>query len=267
MGGVRIIVRLVLLVVWTMATYTIRLAGLAASPFSKRLDRFVRRRIFRIWAKVALRLIGVRVRTHGNAPLPPFFSVSNHLTNLDLVLLASVTGCVLVSRADVAQWPVIGFMARTMDTIFVDRSRRRDTVRVNELIGAAMDRGDGVHVFAESRIAQDGEVHPFKPSLLEPAVQMGVPVHYAALSYRVPEGWPPAREVLIWRDGMSFGTNILNILRMPHLDATVVFGDAPIPGTDRKELAEELYQAVAECFVPLDSLPRAAKAVAEGPNV
>ncbi|MBN2309014.1 MAG: 1-acyl-sn-glycerol-3-phosphate acyltransferase [Candidatus Hydrogenedentes bacterium] len=251
--NIRVGYRLILVTIWTLGMFAFRLTGLVFRPVARRIDMAIRSAAFRYWAKGILAIAGVRVRASGTPPKPPFFSVSNHLTNLDLIIIASRTGCLFVSRADIAQWPLIGIIARSMDTIFINRKRRRDTLRVNELIAMAMDRGDGVHVFAESRIAQDGQVHPFKPALLEPAIQRAVPVHYAALTYATPPGCPAALDAVVWRDGVPFARNVLNVLQLPYLNASITFGAEPIAAPDRKALAEALYEAVHELFVPLDS--------------
>ncbi len=220
---------------------------------SPRLERGVRRRAFKVWAWVTLKIFHAHLRQAGPPPKPPFFSVSNHLSNFDLVLMSLTTGCVFVARADSADWPLIGFIAKVMSTIFVDRTAIRDTKRVIELIEDALDRGEGIHVFAESRISQNGEVQPFKPSLLEPAAQRGLPVYYAAVTYGTPEGCPPALDVVVWREGVSLIQNVIGVIALPRVYVSITFGDEPIVGDDRKQLAAELCEAVRERFEPLDT--------------
>ena len=233
----------------------VAISALVLVPLLPGLEMQIRRACFRAWGKGILAIIRARVKVEGQPPAAPFFMVTNHLTNLDVVLLSSVLGCVFVSRADIAHWPVVGPIVRHMGTIFIDRSNIRDTKRVNVQIAEAMAKGHGVLMFAESRVSQDAQVHPFKAPLLEPAVQMHLPVHHGALSYCAPEGWPTAADAIIWKEGVSFGQNISQILSMPHVYATLTFGADPISGGDRKKLAEELYRAVSQEFTPVDTLP------------
>jgi 1-acyl-sn-glycerol-3-phosphate acyltransferase len=251
----RVGLRLALIAPFTAVLFMVRMFALVLAPVFPGLEMRVRRACFRAWGKGILGIVGVRVKVTGQPPSPPFFMVTNHLTNLDVVLLSSVLGCVFVSRADIANWPVIGLIVRHMGTIFVDRSNIRDTKRVNAQIAEAMAKGHGVHMFAESRVSQDAQVHPFKAPLLEPAVQMNLPVYHGALSYCAPEGWPSAADAIIWKEGVSFKQNVCQILGMPHVYATLTFGETPISGRDRKELAEELYRAVSQEFTPVDTLP------------
>ena len=140
-----------------------------------------------------------------------------------------------------------------MGTIFIDRTAIRDTKRVNNLIADAIDRGEGIHVFAESRISQTGELQPFKASLLEPAVRKGLPVHYAAMTYGTPAGCPAALDVVVWRAHMSLAQNIAGVLALPWVNVSMTFGDEPIVRNNRKELAAALHEAVRERFEPLDT--------------
>ncbi|MFA6241089.1 MAG: lysophospholipid acyltransferase family protein, partial [Candidatus Hydrogenedentales bacterium] len=222
-----------------------------AGSYSLPFDQKATRRLLYSWAGGVARIINMKLEVRGTPPTPPFYLVSNHLSYIDVLVLARTAGCTFVSRADVAQWPVIGFIARMMDTAFIDRTRVRDTKRVNDIIAAKLDKGYGVHMFAESRISQDAQVHPFKPPLLEPAVQKGCAVHYAAISYSTPVGSPRAADVIVWKDGVSFMGNMVNVLSLPGFSAIVSFGDEPIQGGDRKELADKLYRAVLERFTPV----------------
>lgn len=248
MGTVRLVVRLGLIVVWTSFMFTLRLFALALLPVAPRLELRASQWLFHAYSQVVWRVVGLRVKLRGVVPQHPFFMVSNHLTYMDVFVLTGAVGCIFVSRADAARWPVVGFMIRRMNTIFIDRSQRRDTVRVNAEIQRAMERGYGVHVFAESRVSQDATVHEFKPALLQPAAEMGLPVHYASLSYRTPAGCPSAKEVVVWREGVSMFQNLVGVLRLPWVEAEVVFGEAPMQHADRKLLAVALRDAVAAGF-------------------
>lgn len=244
--------RLGLALSWILSFFAIRFLAKAFHPISKAAERRIRKFAFRVGSRGLVRITGMRVEVRGAAPEPPFFLVCNHLTFLDVFVLASQLGCVFVSRDDLARWPVFGYVVRHMNTIFINRERLRDTVRVNELLTDAMNDGFGVVVFPESQVSTEGVVLPFKPALLQPAVELGMHVHYATVHYRTPEGSPPASEIVVWHDGVSFFGHYLDVAGLPRCDAILTFGDTPIPGGDRKALAEDLHAAVRAQFVPLD---------------
>jgi 1-acyl-sn-glycerol-3-phosphate acyltransferase len=236
--------------------------------FSPVTDRAWRRMMFKFWGRVAWRIIGMRVEVHGTPPKPPYFQVTNHVSYLDTMLMAGVLGCVFVAKAEMEHWPVFGLIARGMGTIFIKRERLRDTVRVNNLITRVIDADEGLQVFAESTTSQGIEVRPFKTALLEPAADRCFPVHYAAITYRTPEGCPPASDVVCWWTMVAFLSHALNLFRLPYFYASVTFGDAPIVADDRKVLAQKLHDAVQAIFVPVLQGPKTMeKAMKEGiPN-
>ena len=80
------------------------------------------------WHRAAVRLLDLRVETRG-APVParPLLIVANHVSWLDIVVLGSLMPLSFVAKAEVASWPVFGFLARMQRTVFVDRTRRTAT--------------------------------------------------------------------------------------------------------------------------------------------
>lgn len=251
MRVIRQYTRLVGVLCWTSFCFCLRVMARIVKLVSPPTERRLRKAIFQTCMKGNCRISGMRVEVRGTPPDPPFFMVSNHLSVMDTVVLAGELGCVFVARGDLEKWPLFGLITRQLETIYIDRQRMRDTVRVNELIGRALQGGYGVHVFAESTVSEDATVHPFKAALLESPASMGLPVHYLSLHYATPEGHPPASDIVVWKDNMSFLRNFLNIAALPHSNAIVTFGDSPIANPDRKVLAEQLCDAVREQFIPL----------------
>src|SRR6185369_10489209 len=123
-------------------------------------------RFFSGWARLILWLLAVRVEASGAPPRPPFLLVANHLSYLDVLVLASRLPSVFVSKAEVRRWPLLGPICTALGTIYIDRGQRRDIPRVMAEIEAALDSGLGVVFFPEGTSSKGETVAPFKPSLL-----------------------------------------------------------------------------------------------------
>ena len=235
------------------ATSGFYLLWLFVSPFvyfRAKSKRRWRNFIFRNWAKTIVKVLGIKVQTNTIVPATPFFLVSNHLSYLDIVVFASQMDCVFIAKREVKRWPVFGLLSRSMDTIFIDRTRAQDIPRVNALIAETLQSGQNIVVFPEGTSTAGAEVLPFRPSLLEPAAKGNFPVAYASIRYRTPPDETPAHLSVCWWGAMTLLPHLFGVFRLPAIEATLTFGAKTLQGNDRKELAKQLHDAVTTIFTP-----------------
>lgn len=252
MGTIRLWIRAPLIILWTLFVWGIRLALWPPFWSTPRLDFRIRRFLFLYYSRVLALLCGMRVKIIGPIPEPPFYLVANHLSYMDVYLLAYATGCTFVARGDMANWPVIGAICKSLHVIFIDRESKADTFRANDLIAYQIENGGGVVVFAESRISPGRNVAPFKSAVLAPAADLKLPVYYATISYKTHAAEPSANRVVGWWRPEPVFKHIFRLLRQPGFTATLHFGDAPMQSSDRKILAQELHEAVKANFVAVE---------------
>lgn len=245
MRALRIVARGLGLAAWTAGLLVLALAGRGVLPRAPLRERG-RRALVRRWARGALVLLNVRARVSGPHPRPPFLLVCNHLSYVDVLVLAAETGARFVAKAEVARWPVLGLLARAGGTLFVDRDRPRDLRRAGAAVGEALASGAGLVLFPEGTSTPGDAVLPFRPALLEPAIALGLPVHWAALAYGTPPGEPPAREAVAWWGDARFAPHLLGLLGLARVDARLVLGGHPLAGRHRGELARALHASVAD---------------------
>jgi 1-acyl-sn-glycerol-3-phosphate acyltransferase len=250
----RIVVRAGASGAWTAGLFFVWLLGQLVAGWSTHTRNLWRATIFRAWGRGLCALCGVKLVVHGAPPRHGTFLVANHLSFVDIWVMAATTGGRFVSMAEVARWPVIGFMAARLGTIFIRRERRREIPQVNAAIASALAQGDTVLVFPEGGNSQGEAVREFKPSLLEPAAAGGHAVAWCTLRYDTHDPAIPAAWAVCWvRTG--FAAQLLRLLSLRMVEATVRFGDGSMRGTDRRELALRLRERVAEAFVPLAQAP------------
>lgn len=235
----------------TACLYLVWLGGAAVVFVSADASRKWRGLVFRAWARAIARVAGMRISSRGAPPRGAFFLVSNHLSYMDVVALAARLDCVFVAKSEVAGWPAVGRLCRSVNTIFVNRRNRRSLPAVLGAVGRALDEGTGVVLFAEGTSTRGANVAPFKSSLLELAAQRRAPVHFASLSYRTPPNEAPAREAVCWWGDMTFLRHLYALFMLPRFDVSLAFGEQPVRDGDRKALARRLWSAVNAHFIPV----------------
>jgi 1-acyl-sn-glycerol-3-phosphate acyltransferase len=241
----RATMRLLGLIAITAGCY---LRWLVVAPFlvdSKHLALAWRNRTIRGWAVASVRIMGMRISAHNSPPAGPFLLVSNHLSYVDIVVLASQVDCAFIAKTEVKSWPLLGLICRTMDTIFVDRKLKKDVHRVMGQIDRTLREGLGVVLFAEGTSSNGQTVLPFKTSLLELAARKEIPVHYASIRYAAPRGEASADRAVCWWGDMTFPDHLFRLLQMASFEANLVYGSEPIIAGDRRVLAAKLWSAVS----------------------
>lgn len=212
----------------------------------------------RQWARGITTILHVDLVSNGPIPRTgPFVLVTNHLSYLDVILLAQLVGAVYVAKREVRSWPVWGVLSRVLGTIYIDREQRRDTLRVSDAIERALYRGENVVIFPEGTSTDGSAVAPFRSSLLEAAARSGRPVHYASLSYRTQADDPPAHLAVCWWGDMEFAPHFWTLCGISQIEASIRFGDQPVRAGDRKQLALSLHQAVTNNFTPVTNKEQA----------
>ena len=259
MAGLRATVRLLVIAKLTAIGYlAVTVGSLLTLPWLRGRARW-RHLCFRWWSRSLLAVMGARVESTGEAPPAPFFLVTNHLSYVDVLVLASRVDGVFIAKSEADGWPVVGALCRSVGTLFVDRQLKRDLPRVIAAIDRTLAAGQGVVLFPEGTSSRGEEVARFHPSLLEVPARAGYPVSYASLGYGTAAGVDPADMTVCWWGDMELAPHLWGLLRLPGFRATVAFGDDPIQDDDRKRLAAKLHRAVAGLFTPVvGAAPRSA---------
>lgn len=247
MAIVRLILRSCLLVVVSLAHYLplLLMAIFLPAMHPKRL--MMQSWVLHAWARTVRKILSMRVECIGSVPLETGIWVSNHLSYVDIVLIASEMRTAFVAKHEVASWPVIGHVVRLAGTVFVDRQRHRSLPLANAGIQARLKAQTRVVVFAEGSSTNGDSVLPFRAPLLAIAASGGYPVNHGFISYRIsddPRENLRTRDEICWWGEAGFFPHIAGLLKLRQFEARIVFGEQAIQNSDRKLLATDLHRAV-----------------------
>jgi len=178
----------------------------------------------------AARLLGalhVRVLVAGPRPEAAVLYACNHLSWLDvLVLLVALPESVLISKQDVARWPLIGPIVRASDTVLVERVPTRGLMRAIAQVTARLSRGQSAVLFAEGTTSDGARVLPFKSPFFEAAVRAGVPVVPVSLRASTGLGGPATAHHVCWWGDDSLVAHLPRVAGTRQIRYAVRLGEA-----------------------------------------
>lgn len=203
------------------------------------------------------RLLRINVTINGHRVVgKPVLIASNHMSWLDIVVLASVAPMVFVAKREVASWPLIGAAAKVQKVVFVDRMKRHQTPATVREIAQRLKEGHPVVLFAEGTSSDGNRVLPFRSALVG-AVETAcldaglgeVTLQPMSICYTTFQGIPMGRTkrpIVAWYGDLDFFPHFAQFLAQGVVDVVVSFG-APMAAKaddDRKEVAHRLEYAV-----------------------
>ena len=204
-------------------------------------DRTVRARWLQHICLRALRVFHVELRIIGPVPSGGLL-VCNHLSYLDILVLAATTPCVFVSKCEVRRWPLFGWFASLAGTLFLRRDKRSDVVRMTSEMRRVLDTGALIVLFPEGTTSDGREVLPFKSSLLEPVTCQPHALSAGFIEYALADG-DVAEEVCYWKD-MTLLPHLLNLLGKRGVETRLSLIELRQANPDRKQLARQLHSQV-----------------------
>ena len=197
--------------------------------------------------RLSLRLMGLRVNRHGSPMAGAGAVVTNHSSWLDILVLNAGQRITFVSKAEVATWPGIGWLARATGTLFIARTRAEAAAHVTAL-GDRLVAGQQLLFFPEGTSTDGLRVLPFKSTLfaafLAPELQPMV-LQPVSLRYHAPQGRDP--RFYGWWGDMDLGPHLLAMLaqwRHGTVEVTYHPPHTTESVTSRKSLALDLEKPV-----------------------
>jgi len=219
MGYFRFIYRLIgLLIIQPVLGLAGLVTWVVLSPFQNARYAMLAR-IMQVWGKLCCWVMNIRIHQEGAMDWQDrgALIVSNHVGSVDIFVMAACFKMSFVSKSDVRAWPLLGYMTRIANTIYIDRSRRRDLEGMVHAITDRLRSGHSVVVFPEGGATLGHRVEQFKPSVFEAVVQADSSVIPVTLRY-YNAGEP---SVACWPPGISFVANIKRLLMHPRLNVKV----------------------------------------------
>ncbi len=200
------------------------------------------------WSKHLLAIFGIELAVINQGVLTDnsYLLASNHISWMDIHAINAFRPIRFVAKSEVQRWPIFGWMAKQLGTIFIKRDSSRHAHQVAGILSKVLKK-ESVCIFPEGTSTLGNDVRPFKPNLFEAAVISGVPVYSLAISY-ISKATEMRSEVPAFVGDMGLLESMANILKHRNLIVRLTFfppdASSLEPAYDRKSLALHSYEVI-----------------------
>lgn len=242
MAVVRLLIRLTFLLLVLGVITAVALMLLMMDRLTGR--RHNRSPVARTCFLACCRCLGIHISESGTPPAEPVLLLSNHISWTDIPVLGGLMEIRFLSKAEVASWPLVGWLAQQAGTMFIRRGggeaaqRRQDITRT-------LKAGQSVLVFPEGTTSAGLTVLPFFPRLIGAATAAEVPIMPVSIAY-LREGEPCHIAPFIGDD--EFHHHLLRLLSSPAPEVRVTWHPAitPVAGVSARELSDQVREVILE---------------------
>lgn len=179
------------------------------------------------WTRWFLPKIGVRIHVQGRAPEAAGIIMCNHRSYLDPAILACDTFFMPVSKAEVANWPIVGYAVKLSGVLFVKREKTESRKQTRLAVEQKVREGFPVLLFPEGTTHDEPITAPFRPAIFNLAAEAGFPIMPVMLEYSDPEDY--------WIGNDSFLSHYVRRFGKKNMDVYVSYGSA-IKNDDPEQL-------------------------------
>ncbi|CAG4901094.1 lysophospholipid acyltransferase family protein [Paraburkholderia saeva] len=208
----------------------------------------VRLELNRAWSLKMLRLCGMRLVVHNDDVRldAGALVVANHVSWIDIYVINAWRPTPFVSKAEIRNWPVVGWLAEQLGTVFIQREKRSDAKRIMHELADRLSAGELMCVFPEGTTSDGLALLPFHANLFQAAVSASCPVQPVCIMYEDAQGRQSTAPAYI--DDLTLSDSLNALLKGGPLTAHVYVGAPLASGADRRLLAAEAEAVVGRAL-------------------
>lgn len=214
--------------------------------------RSLAERVLNSWSGFTCRVFGIRTEVFGEPLTGPVLIVANHISWADIQALHSVAAMSFVGKAEIAEWPLMGYLASKGKTIYHRRGSHDSANGVVEQMLARLADGGRVAIFPEGGILPGDHIKRFHARMFKVAVESGCPIQPVMIRYVRKGKVDPDVTFLA---GENFVQNIVRLMGRPTCTAQLWFLPSFAPHNQpRRMLAARAEEAVKQAFARTENL-------------
>lgn len=173
--------------------------------------------------------------------------VANHVSWADIHALNSIIPLRFIAKLEIKSWPIFGYLVKKSDTIFIDRSARKDAAHIVKITSDALASGDNVGFFAEGATTDGTHLLDFKSSILQAAINANATICSVAIRYSQPDG--SVNLAMAYAGDTTLGESMMRVLKQKNPVVELHFL-APINtlSANRQAIAKAAYAEISKAL-------------------
>jgi 1-acyl-sn-glycerol-3-phosphate acyltransferase len=197
------------------------------------------------WALQLLALWDIHLKVVGQPVSDgPALMVANHISWLDISVIHAARYCRFVSKSDIRDWPLVGALATGAGTLYIERTRRKDALRMVQQMADVLKEGHVLTVFPEGTTSDGRDLLPFHANLIQSAIEAQALVQAISLQFLDTQSGQPSFAPCYVGEDTLLGS-VWRTLTAPPITAVVHFGTLQqAQGRDRRAWAHDLREEV-----------------------
>ena len=231
--------RLTLLFLWA-------LFGVLVLFFLKIFFKKHRHFIIQLWSKCLLKIVGIKIFKHGDSLIGgKILFVSNHVSLFDIPIIHSVIEANFISKAEVNNWPLIGFLSRNAGTHFINR-RNINKSLINSMLNIEqlLRNGERLILFPEGTTSLNNSIKNFNSFFFQSAINSESKIQGMKITYFYNKNF---YDDIAYVENVSFFDVIKSSLMIKGIEAKIEFFPYILAKDfTRKTLAKKLFNIISE---------------------
>ncbi len=222
-----------------------------------------------IFMKILLILSSIKIVKHGEVSKKrPLLVAGNHISVFEIATFPVMFGGSFISKNDVRNWPLVGFIANKFGVVFVDRRPSHAADALAEVQKAISTISYPLYIFPEGTTTNGAYVKEFKSSLFNVAEGTDVTVQPVVTQYCFHDGTPIDEENLAEhyayfdnakqdmgprcsRERSAFG-QIFHVMVLGGFTVNVyMLPPPPLAGMDRKQMANAMHKIISDKYTEI----------------
>ena len=224
--------------------------GLICIIFFPIINRKSKKRLIKSWSLMLLRIFKINLIFNKNLKKvltkKNYLIVSNHISWLDIFIINAAYPVAFVAKHSISKWPVLSWLVRASETIFIDRKRITKIKETSKEIEHFLENKGSICIFPEGTSTDGSKLLNFKSNLLQTAINKNISVLPIAIQYLHNQNYCSAPG---YYGDLTLLDSIRNLIRFDNIDARLTILTEIKSISNRKVLANEAYVKISKVII------------------